>query len=170
MKKLVKELMVTIVCVFGVILIFLVWDWTDSLFLTILVGLLMIGVACLWGMVTGWITWTIESGLLNKVREVKKIEGDILTNECIRQCPSCDTNIELAMGTVNNEILECPGCRFELEVVFDPSKVNPDEVAKGHEGFDPSWIDLSVAPTLVPSPMEEEAGKVEVEIIMYKEI
>ena len=96
--------------------------------------------------------------------------GGVLTEWCVRKCPSCHADVSLSAGTVDNEILECPECGLELEVFFDPSRIDPDEVAKGHEGFDPSWIDLSVAPTLVPSPMEEEAGKVEVEIIMYKEI
>ena len=79
MKNLVKELIVMMVCVFGVILVLLTWDWTNSLFLTIFVGLLMIGVACLLGMVIAWIS---ESDFFNKVREeIKKDVAAVCLND-----------------------------------------------------------------------------------------
>jgi len=53
------------------------------------------------------------------------------------------------------DILECPDCGSELEV-RDPNKVDLKELTREHEGFNPSWVDLSCNPTLVPAPSEKE--------------
>ena len=83
------------------------------------------------------------------------IESGSLQEECVRLCPSCAAEVVLKEGTVDGEIIECPDCAFELEVVFDPSKVDLKTIA-ADKGFDISWIDLSVVPTLVPAPVTKE--------------
>ncbi|MFA3781523.1 lysine biosynthesis protein LysW [Melioribacteraceae bacterium 4301-Me] len=42
------------------------------------------------------------------------------------ECPICAANIELAADTVIGELLECPDCGTELEVV----EVNPPKLAE----------------------------------------
>lgn len=40
------------------------------------------------------------------------------------KCPDCDSNLEISEDVVEGEILSCPCCGLELEVV----KVNGDSV------------------------------------------
>ncbi|MBM4170886.1 MAG: lysine biosynthesis protein LysW [Ignavibacteria bacterium] len=41
------------------------------------------------------------------------------------ECPVCDASINLQEGTVVGELLECPECGTELEVIsLDPPKLN----------------------------------------------
>ncbi len=45
-------------------------------------------------------------------------------------CPECATEINLPKDTIKNEILDCPTCGLELEVVsLDPAEVDlaPEE-------------------------------------------
>lgn len=44
-------------------------------------------------------------------------------------CPECDATIELPEGTVEGEIMTCPDCGSELEVV----SVEPPELALAPE-------------------------------------
>jgi len=82
-----------------------------------------------------------------------RMAGNIVC--CVRRCPSCGADIELDNGFMIGDILECPDCGMELEI-RKPHQIDLKELARKHEGFDPSWVDLSVSPTLVPAPMEEE--------------
>ncbi len=45
------------------------------------------------------------------------------------QCPECEARIELPEGTVENEILTCPDCAAELEVI----SLDPPELALAPE-------------------------------------
>lgn len=81
----------------------------------------------------------------------------LLKESAERSCPSCGAGIFLeAHQVMDGEIMDCPDCALELEVVADPSTIDPDKVAKAHKGFEASWIDRTIAPTLVPAPAEEE--------------
>jgi alpha-aminoadipate carrier protein LysW len=41
------------------------------------------------------------------------------------ECPVCDADIKLQEGTVVGELLECPECGTELEVLsLEPPKLN----------------------------------------------
>ena len=44
-----------------------------------------------------------------------------LMEEVIRTCPGCDATITLPVGTLEGEIIPCPDCGREWELVFDPS-------------------------------------------------
>ena len=83
-----------------------------------------------------------------------------LTEDITRKCPECDADVSLSRGTRDAEIVTCPDCSFEMEVVFDPSTLNLGEVAKrvrkGESPYDVSKFDITVSPTLVPAPQEDE--------------
>jgi alpha-aminoadipate carrier protein LysW len=51
------------------------------------------------------------------------------SNPMTASCPECDASITLAEGTVEGEIITCPDCAAELEVV----SVNPPELALAPE-------------------------------------
>lgn len=83
-----------------------------------------------------------------------------LAEDITRKCPECEADVSLSRSTMDAEILNCPDCSFEMEVVFDPSTLNLTELArrvrKGESPYDVSKLDLTVSPTLVPAPQEEE--------------
>jgi alpha-aminoadipate carrier protein LysW len=40
------------------------------------------------------------------------------------ECPVCGTDVELAAGTVQGELITCPDCGVELEVIsLDPPQI-----------------------------------------------
>jgi len=86
--------------------------------------------------------------------------GAFLRDTVVRKCPECGAEIELLAGdTMDGEIVNCPECDFELEVVFDPSQINLEQIAKGDKTtkpYDVSKLNLEVAPTFIPAPGEGE--------------
>lgn len=83
-------------------------------------------------------------------------ERKSLTEAVVRKCPSCGAEISLPVGTVSGELITCPDCGEELEIVFDPSKIDFSAINKGHPEFDPANVDRTVSPTLIPGPRTEE--------------
>lgn len=46
--------------------------------------------------------------------------------EMTTQCPECDASVALPTGAVENELVSCPDCSVELEVMsLDPPKLAP---------------------------------------------
>ncbi len=40
-------------------------------------------------------------------------------------CPECDADIAIAAGTMENELLACPDCGVELEIIsLDPLEID----------------------------------------------
>lgn len=90
-----------------------------------------------------------------------------LAEEVVRICPECGAEIVLEAGTMDSELMPCPGCGFCLEVTFfDPG--NPEEVAElrkraatqgqKKEGppYNVSLLDFSASPAIIPEPRTEE--------------
>lgn len=82
--------------------------------------------------------------------------GTSLTEAVVRECPFCEAKISLPVGTFSGELIPCRDCGEELEIVFDPSKIDFSAINKGHPEFDPANVDRTVSPTLIPGPRTEE--------------
>lgn len=94
-------------------------------------------------------------------------EGEICLKEpVVRQCPECAADITLKVDTRESEIMNCPDCGFELEIVFfnpdDPVevlelvKIAQKQGPKKDEKYDISHLNLKESPSFIPAPQEEE--------------
>ena len=71
----------------------------------------------------------MNASMLNAERESAMVQSANEEGAMTANCPECDAAIELGADTVEGEIVVCPDCAAELEVI----SVDPPELALAPE-------------------------------------